>query len=163
MTTSDELTIRRAEPRDVAFLVEANRAMALETEDKVLQPEVLERGVRALFERPALGFYLVAEPAVAAAGPVASLLITTEWSDWRAGVFWWIQSVWVRPDWRRRGVYRRMDARVRELGAEQGDVCGFRLYVERENAAAQRTYEALGMVRTRYLMYEAEAGPAPRA
>jgi ribosomal protein S18 acetylase RimI-like enzyme len=159
VSTAPELCVRRASPSDVAFLVAANRALAQETEDLRLDAAVLERGVRALFARPALGFYLVAEPADGAAGPVASLLVTSEWSDWRAGTFWWIQSVYVVPAWRRRGVYARMHAEVQALAAQDGGVCGLRLYVERDNRAAQRTYEALGMTPTRYLMYEAPAEP----
>src|SRR6185369_14223969 len=100
-----DLVIRRAEPRDLAALVAGNAAMALETEGRRLDPARLERGVRALLADPAKGFYLVAEEA---GNVVGQLMITTEWSDWRDGVFWWIQSVHVVPSHRRRGVYRRL-------------------------------------------------------
>jgi ribosomal protein S18 acetylase RimI-like enzyme len=107
--------------------------------------------VRGLLEQPAAGFYLLAESAPRIVG---SLLVTKEWSDWRNGDFWWIQSVYVHPDFRRQGVYKRLYLHVQELAAQDPKVCGFRLYVERENARAQATYRALGMQETRYLVFE---------
>lgn len=145
-----EVRIRRARHGDAETLVEFNRAMAAETEDHALDGAALESGVRALFDHPGRGFYLIAERG---GEPAGALLVTTEWSDWRNAPFWWIQSVYVRPDQRRRGVYRGLHARVAEL-ARVGGACGLRLYVERDNAAAQRTYESLGMAESRYLMYE---------
>jgi ribosomal protein S18 acetylase RimI-like enzyme len=125
--------------------------MALETEHKELLPEVIGAGVRALLDDPSAGFYLVA---TTEGRVIASLMITKEWSDWRKGSFWWIQSVYVRPQWRRKGVYRSLYRHVRELAARDPAVCGFRLYVERENSRAQATYRALGMKETRYLVFE---------
>ena len=81
-------------------------------------------------------------------------MITKEWSDWRNGAFWWIQSVYVRPEFRRQGVYRRLYRHVQALAKKDRRVCGFRLYVERENRRAQVTYRALGMEKTRYLVFE---------
>ena len=146
----DPVTIRRAEPRDAEAIARFNIAMALETEGKALDPAVISAGVEALLDNPALGFYLVA---AAEAQVVASLMITTEWSDWRNGVFWWVQSVYVKPAFRRRGIYRQMYGAVKEM-AQDANVCGFRLYVERENYRAQATYEALGMTETPYRMFE---------
>ena len=94
--------------------------------------------------------------AVAAICVAAGLLVTTEWSDWRNGWFWWIQSVYVRPEHRGGGLYGQMSEFVKERAAAAGNVCGFRLYVEKENERAQRVYEKLGMERTYYLMYEEE-------
>ena len=145
------MRIRLATPADAAVLTEFNAAMALETENKALLPEVVGAGVRALLDNPAAGFYVLAEEAGAVVG---SLMITAEWSDWRKGSFWWIQSVYVRPEWRRKGVYRRLYHHVQELAARDPAVCGFRLYVERENGRAQATYRALGMKETRYLVFE---------
>jgi ribosomal protein S18 acetylase RimI-like enzyme len=145
------LTIRKAERRDAADIARFNSAMALETEGKVLLPERVNPGVVRLLDDPSLGFYVVAEQAGSVVG---SLMITNEWSDWRNGLFWWIQSVYVEADWRRRGVYRRMYDRIRELAQADPAICGFRLYVEKENAVAQRTYAGLGMEPTDYLMYE---------
>jgi ribosomal protein S18 acetylase RimI-like enzyme len=145
------MNIRLATRGDAAALTEFNAAMALETEGKQLLPEVIGAGVRALLEQPASGFYLLAESAPRIVG---SLLVTTEWSDWRNGDFWWIQSVYVHPDFRRQGVYKRLYRHVQKLAAQDPKVCGFRLYVERENARAQATYRALGMQETRYLVFE---------
>ena len=145
------MNIRRAGAGDAEVLVEFNCAMALETEGKELLPEVIGAGVRALLANPAAGFYVVAEREGRVVG---ALLITNEWSDWRNGTFWWIQSVYVRPDSRRQGVYKTLYRHVQEMAAKDPGVCGFRLYVERENARAQRTYDALGMKQTHYLVFE---------
>ena len=174
MTGQQGFKIRLAERRDVPALVEFNRAMARETEGKDLSPGVLAQGVENLLKAPVYGFYVVAEHTPAAAseanGPsnsdaaaaaeiVGSLMVTFEWSDWRNGLFWWIQSVYVRPDFRRRGVYRALYDFLKQHAARpgyRGYVCGFRLYVERHNTAAQQTYERLGMSETYYKMYEEE-------
>jgi GNAT superfamily N-acetyltransferase len=145
------MQIRLARPQDAEALIAFNSAMALETEGKALLPEVIGAGVRSLLRKRESGFYLVAEDRGRVIG---SLLITKEWSDWRNGEFWWIQSVYVRPESRRQGVYKRLYGHVRELAAKDAGVCGFRLYVERENQNAQATYGALGMKQTRYLVFE---------
>ena len=145
------MMFRLATASDAAVLTEFNAAMALETEGKQLLPEVIGAGVRSLLGRPGAGFYLVAE---ADEQVVGSLLVTKEWSDWRNGEFWWIQSVYVRPAWRRQGIYKRLYRHVQELAAKDPGVCGFRLYVERENRQAQSTYRALGMTETHYLVFE---------
>jgi ribosomal protein S18 acetylase RimI-like enzyme len=145
------LQIRRASEADADFIAQANAAMALETEGKRLLPEVIGAGVRRLLADPRLGFYLVAE---AEGRRIACLMVTTEWSDWRNGQFWWIQSLYVQPDWRSRGVFRAMYAHLTEAAAAQPEVCGFRLYVERDNAKAQRIYLKLGMSETDYRLME---------
>lgn len=147
----NRLKIRRATRRDAAALIAFNSAMALETEGKVLMPNVIGAGVRHLLRHPDSGFYLVAESGDEV---IAGLMITTEWSDWRNGEFWWIQSVYVRAEYRRQGVYRRLYRYVQALAARKRGVCGFRLYVERSNRRAQATYRASGMERTHYLVYE---------
>lgn len=147
------MQIRTATPEDVDALVEFNQAMALETEGKRLDTDVLRAGVSAVFADEKKGFYVVVEQDGSVA---AGLMVTTEWSDWRNGWFWWIQSVYVRPEHRGGGLYGRMYDFVKDLAAEAGNVCGFRLYVEKENERAQRVYEKLGMERTYYLMYEEE-------
>lgn len=144
------MRIRLATSADAAVLVEFNAAMALETEGKNLLPEVIGAGVRGLLDNPVAGFYVLAETQRV----VAALMITKEWSDWRNGSFWWIQSVYVRPEARRQGVYRRLYRHVQEMAAKDPQVCGFRLYVERENSAAQAAYAALGMKETRYFVFE---------
>ena len=143
--------VRRARPEDAAAIAGFNRAMALETEQRVLIPGVVETGVRRLLETPALGFYGVAERA---GGVVACLMVTHEWSDWRNGLFWWIQSVYVQPGSRRQGAYRQLYDFVRAQARSDPGVCGFRLYAATGNAVAHRTYTALGMMRTDYRVYE---------
>ena len=145
------MRIRLARRRDAAVLAAFNAAMALETEGKVLFPEVVGAGVRRLLARPAAGFYVVAEDGGRVIG---SLMITTEWSDWRNGDFWWIQSVYVEPGYRRRGVYRRLYGFVKTRAAKRRSVCGFRLYVDRDNRRAATTYRRLGMDKTRYAIFE---------
>jgi len=148
---SQDTVVRHANASDADVIVAFNRAMALETEGKVLAEEISSRGVAGLFANPSLGFYVVAE---GGGEVIGSLMITTEWSDWRNGSFWWVQSVYVRPDSRRRGVYRRLYRFVRDMAIEDPDVCGFRLYVERGNSTARQAYRALGMEETSYVMFE---------
>lgn len=144
------IAIRVAHPSDIPFLVESNAAMALETEQKTLDRDVLARGVAAVFDHPARGFYLLAEQAGA---PVGCLLITHEWSDWRDGDWWWFQSVYVVPSARRSGVFRALHAEVERLARAEGAI-GLRLYVERHNARAQRTYASLGMEEEPYKIFQ---------
>ena len=145
------MIIRRALAQDAAELAEFNINTASETEPFELIPEVVAAGVRTMIENPQMGFYLVVE---LDNGIQASLMITTEWSDWRNGMFWWIQSVYVRPAYRRQGLYRELYARIKELAEQEPNVCGFRLYVEKENIKAQKAYQALGMSETDYKMFE---------
>lgn len=142
--------IRPAERRDLSTLVAWNTAMALETEAKVLDLPTVTQGVTAVFDDPRRGFYLVAERDGYGVG---GLMVTYEWSDWRDGDFWWIQSVYVIPSARRSGVFRALFHAVEER-ARRGGAVGLRLYAEHENERAQRTYEGLEMRRCRYHMYE---------
>jgi ribosomal protein S18 acetylase RimI-like enzyme len=144
------LDVRNATAADIDLLVQFNAAMARETEAKVLDPAVLRAGVAAVLAEAHRGFYLIAELAGEVAG---CLMITYEWSDWRNGDWWWLQSVYVRPEHRRAGVFRALYAEVERLAAARADVVGVRLYVERDNAHAQRTYESLGMREDLYRMY----------
>jgi GNAT superfamily N-acetyltransferase len=151
MALAQELTIRRGEPVDATTIAAFNAAMAWETEHKRLRPDLIASGVRRLIDTPSLGFYLVAEHQ---GRVIACLMITNEWSDWRNGLFWWIQSVYVEQPFRRQGVYRALYAQVREMAQADDGVCGFRLYVEKDNAVAQATYASLGMAPTDYQIYE---------
>ncbi|HET7842538.1 MAG TPA: GNAT family N-acetyltransferase [Xanthomonadales bacterium] len=144
-------TVRVATRADAPHLVEWNAAMALETEHKQLDRAVLARGVAGVFDDPRRGFYLVAEQA---GRPVGSLLVTYEWSDWRCGDWWWIQSVYVTPAARRGGVFRTLYAAVESRARAAAGVVGLRLYVEAENENAQRTYENLGMSASSYRFFE---------
>jgi ribosomal protein S18 acetylase RimI-like enzyme len=145
------MRIRLAGRRDAPALTAFNRAMALETEAKELFPHVIGAGVRRLLARPASGFYVVAERERQVIG---ALLITKEWSDWRNGDFWWVQSVYVLPEHRGRGVYRRLYRHVQRLAARRRSVVGFRLYVDHDNTRARRVYRSLGMQETRYAVFE---------
>ena len=149
----DEIHIRRAEPADFGFIAESNIAMALETEELALDEARVRAGVGAVLSNDSFGFYLVAE---IDGNPAGQLMVTYEWSDWRNGLFWWIQSVYVRPEHRRKGVYTALHRHVAEAAQAEGGVCGIRLYVEQDNTTAQRVYESLDMYRTRYQMYEVE-------
>ena len=151
MSVAPALTLRRGEMRDADTIARFNSQMAFETEGKELLPEVVGTGVRRLIDTPSLGFYLVAEHE---GRVIACLMITNEWSDWRNGLFWWIQSVYVEKDFRRQGVYRRMYEHVGAMAKADAGVCGFRLYVEKENEVAHATYASLGMKETDYLLYE---------
>lgn len=148
---SDALSIRDASRADLAFLADSNAAMAWETEHKALDRSVLERGIAAVFEQPQRGFYLIAERDGV---PVGCLLITHEWSDWRDGDWWWLQSVYVIHAARRGGVFRALYAEVERRARATAGVVGLRLYVETENHRAQDTYTALGMQAARYALFE---------
>ena len=158
------IAIRLAEPADLPRLVDFNAAMARETEGRELERSRLEAGTRAVFDQSERGFYVIAEQT---AVPVGCLLVTREWSDWRNGWFWWIQSVYVVPDARRHGVYRAMHRWVEDRARRAGDprdgrpVVGLRLYVETHNERAMATYAALGMLPSHYRIFETDFVLAP--
>lgn len=152
---SEDFVIRPAGPEDVETLVRFSTAMAWETEQRRLDAGRLRQGTLAVFEQADRGTYYVAEHRDTHV-VVGQCLITYEWSDWRNAQFWWIQSVYVDPQWRRRGVYRRLhDAITRKAHATPG-VCGLRLYVEQENRAAQSAYEAMDLHRAKYDIWEVD-------
>lgn len=150
------MQIRDGIPTDSPTLVEFNARMALETEGKVLDRATLTRGVERVLRDRTLGRYFVVERDVTGRGApsatsrelVGCLMITLEWSDWRDGHFWWIQSVYVRDDVRGHGVYSSLHQHVVDEAKRAGNVVGVRLYVEPHNTRAQRTYEKLGMKKT---------------
>ena len=149
--SGSQVIVRRAERGDAARIVGFQQSMAMETEGKTLDESLIQAGVDAVFADPGKGFYLVAEVGGVVVG---SLLITYEWSDWRNATFWWIQSVFVDADYRRRGVYTAMHDYVLTRARESEDICGVRLYVERSNHIAQQTYKSLGMDHSHYDLYE---------
>jgi GNAT superfamily N-acetyltransferase len=144
------ILIRKAKPSDAASIVDFQLRMALETENIELIPEIVTKGVDAVFQDQSKGQYYVAD---SGGKIVASLLITYEWSDWRNCNVWWIQSVFVIPEFRRNGIFRKMYSYIKQLAEEQ-DIAGLRLYVETKNSGAQKTYEALGMNSEHYAFYE---------
>lgn len=150
--------VRPAELRDAPRLVAGNIAMALETEGRELDPARVGPGVDAVLRDSAKGRYFIAEIAGAVVG---QLLVTTEWSDWRNGTFWWIQSVYVWPDFRGRGVYKALHDWIETRARADPTVCGLRLYVEGANARAQAVYARHGMHRTDYRLYEIDFGTSP--
>lgn len=148
---SMSIVVRGAVRADVPALLEFNLAMALETEAKALDPAVLERGVSAVFDDARRGFYLVAIDGDAVVG---GLMVTYEWSDWRSGDWWWIQSVFVRETHRRMGAYKALHAEVERRARAAPNAVGIRLYVENENLNAQHTYRAMGMSRSPYQLFQ---------
>ena len=150
--TMSQNQIRTTTIADAEIITEFNQLMAMETENKKLPDDIIANGVKRLMQRPEYGFYLVAENSNLKV--VGTCMVTTEWSDWRDGLFWWIQSVYVKAEFRKQGIYTAMYKKIRELADDEPDVCGFRLYVEKENTIAQKTYESLGMQATDYLLYE---------
>ena len=147
-----DITIRKAAAGDLPVIAGFNRRLAQESEGLVLESARVEAGVAALLRDPARGVYYVAETA---AGAVAGqLMITYEWSDWRNANIWWIQSVYVKPEFRRTGVFRALFDHVRNTAEGRRDVCSLRLYVHAENTRAAASYERLGMIRTQYEVFE---------
>lgn len=146
------ITVRLGVSPDVEEIIAMQAAMALETERIALDPGTLRRGVEAVIRDPARGSYYVAERSPGALAGM--LLVTPEWSDWRAGFVLWIQSVYVMPDARRSGVFRALFAHVEAIAKGRPDVMGLRLYVEAHNERALETYKALGMSADRYIVCE---------
>ncbi|MDA0769042.1 MAG: GNAT family N-acetyltransferase [Chloroflexi bacterium] len=148
---TNEIRIREAIPSDINRIAEFQQGLAQESEGKTLDDGLLRNGIQQVFQNKEKGFYLVAE---SDGQVVGSLLITYEWSDWRNATFWWIQSVYVDSQWRRRGVYRALHDHVHGIASSRDDICGIRLYVERDNTVAQQTYADLGMSHSHYHLYE---------
>lgn len=145
--------IRAATLADVELLAQWAEAMAFETEEKQLKAELIRSGIEAGVTNPEKARYLIAEHE---GSPVGTLMLTTEWSDWRNAWWWWIQSVYVPISARRLGVFRALYAHVEGEARGTEGVCGLRLYVENENSRAQATYAALGMNDAHYRVFEAE-------
>ncbi len=146
------ISVRDARPDDLDVIVAFNAALANETESKALDLSVLRTGIRRALEDPDRLRYWVAESAGWVVGQSA---ITREWSDWRNGWLWWLQSVFVHPEHRGQGVFRVLYSRIQEEARSDPDVIGLRLYVEQANELAQQTYQSLGMRPGGYLVFEA--------
>lgn len=147
-----EYNISKAIAGDEAAIIGFQMAMAMETEGLALEKERVQQGVRAVMDDNSRGVYIVAKEG---GTPVASLMVTREWSDWNNRWYWWVQSVYVMPQHRKKGVLRAMYSYVKELAREE-DVTTVRLYVDRNNHRAQSAYGRLGMAECHYLMYEDE-------
>ena len=148
----EHITVGKATSDDVDAIAQFNIAMAAETEDLVLDPSIVRAGVAGVFNNPDRGFYLVAR---SEGKVVGSLMITYEWSDWRNGNLWWIQSVYVVPSSRGQGIFRSLYEDVVSFAKEAENVRGIRLYVEKDNRNAQKVYQRLGMSETAYRVFEA--------
>ena len=145
------MIVRKANETDSASIVEFQLAMAYETERLVLPEPIVIKGVAAVFSDPEKGTYYVAELNEKVVG---SLLTTYEWSDWRNGTVLWIQSVYVRPEFRKRSIFSRMYKHIQELVVSNSELRGIRLYADKSNTSAQGVYEHLGMTAEHYQMYE---------
>jgi ribosomal protein S18 acetylase RimI-like enzyme len=157
MPVLDHLNVRRARPEDAATIVSFSAAMALETEGRRLDLDRLYDGTIALLESPDRGFFMVAGLEQADDRRLlGQLMITYEWSDWRNGAFWWIQSVYVDPAWRRQSIFRRMHETVMATAKTSPNVCGVRLYVEESNGAAQAVYRKVGLTPLSYAIFETD-------
>ena len=153
-----EISVREASLSDLDRLVEFNAAMAWETEGRQLDQDRLRAGTKAVLESNLRGLYWVGEVSRSYESGlvVGQLLITSEWSDWRNANFWWIQSVYVHPDWRNQGVFRRIYHHVVQEARSRPDVCGIRLYAEQENTKAFAVYAKLGLLLTPYRLLETD-------
>ena len=129
-----KLTLREGHATDLDFIIRGNTAMARETEGIELDPALVRPGTLAVLRDRSLGRYFIAE---SAGRPVGQMMLTLEWSDWRNGVFWWVQSVFVEPEHRGKGVFSSLYRHVCDLAAASPEVCGLRLYVDRGNAGAR--------------------------
>lgn len=146
-----DISIRQATVEDLDVVVLFNQAMALETEGKTLSPETVTTGVLRALEDPERSRYFLA---VSDGRVVGQIMFTLEWSDWRDGWFWWLQSVYVQPEARGHRVFSRLYRHIQTLARSQPDVCGLRLYVESDNEQAQAVYRSLGMNMTGYRVME---------
>lgn len=155
MSILDHMHVRLAKLEDAATIESFSAAMALETEGRCLDLDRLHDGTIALLESPDRGFFMVAErEQTGERRLLGQLMITYEWSDWRNGAFWWIQSVYVDPNWRRQGVYRTMHQHMLREARARKDVCGLRLYVEQDNQGAQQVYHQVGLSLSSYQVFE---------
>jgi GNAT superfamily N-acetyltransferase len=146
----NKIIVRRARIDDVNDIVRFNMEMAYETEGITLSNEKLTDGVKAVFGDDKKGFYIIAECDDKVVGQA---MITYEWSDWRNAIFWWIQSVYVIPEYRKAGVFKAIWTEIKSM-AESSNVCGLRLYVERNNSVAKSVYLILGMEESHYDFFE---------
>lgn len=151
LQNSHHFHVREAKAADGSIIATFNRRMAEETEGKTLAADIIGPGVQTLLDDDSKGRYWVAE---CGGDVIGQLMVTYEWSDWRNGTIWWIQSVYIHPDWRRKGVFTALYRHVESLTVAEPGVIGLRLYVEENNKRAQQTYEALGMTKPSYLVME---------
>ena len=150
MNTDIDLTITQGNPSDIDAIVRFQADMAMESEGTRLDMDRLTLGVSSAINDEQKGIYLVAR---ANDTPIGSLMLTREWSDWNNQWYWWIQSVYVMPEYRNQGIYRAMYTTLKDMARDNG-VSQIRLYADRTNLSAQQVYQRLGMTESHYLMFE---------
>lgn len=145
------MLVRIANKDDISAIVRFQLAMAYETENIELDKTTVEKGVSAVLDDVSKGRYYIAEKKGEIIG---SLLTTFEWSDWRNGTVLWIQSVYILPEFRRKGVYSRMYSYIKNIVHEDDSLNGIRLYADKDNKIAHKTYQKLGMSPDHYVTFE---------
>jgi ribosomal protein S18 acetylase RimI-like enzyme len=148
------LLIRKAKFEDLERIVDFNIQLAKETEEKILDTNIVREGVKTVLNNKSKGFYVVAEDNKGARIVVGQLMVTFEWSDWRNKNIWWIQSVYVDKKYRNKKVFFKLFGAVAKMALSTKSVDGLRLYVEKNNNTAKQVYESLGMEKTSYEIYE---------
>lgn len=146
-------TIHKARQKDIPYIVDFQQKMAFETEGLKLDNQKLIKGVSKVFDNPAKGFYLIVE---VEGKPIASVLLTPEWSDWRNSTFLWIQSLYVMPNFRKLGVFRQIYSYVKSMVDSSAEYAGIKLYVDEHNIIAQKAYSQVGMQHSHYHLFEWE-------
>ena len=147
------MKVSKAQKSDIPEIIQFNINMAMETENKKLDEQTVTKGVNEVFNSPSLGYYIITKDS---SGILGCLMITYEWSDWRNGLFWWIQSVYVKKTYRRKGVFKKMYKFIHERAINDKKCTGIRLYVENNNSIAQKVYNNLGMEETYYKLFEVD-------
>ena len=145
------MKVLKAQKSDIPEIIQFNINMAMETENKKLDRQTVTKGVQEVFNSPSLGYYIIVKDS---SGILGCLMITYEWSDWRNGMFWWIQSVYVEKEYRQQGVYKKMYSYIKDKALKDNSCTGIRLYVEQENKIAQSVYTKLEMKETHYKLFE---------
>lgn len=145
------ITLRDATAEDLIFIVDCQLKMAMETEQLQLHAQTVTQGVKSVLEDALKGFYLIG---VKDSTPCSCLMITPEWSDWRNNLVWWIQSVYVLPEFRKQGIFNKMYEHVKSIVMQRDDVAGLRLYVDHTNLPAQQVYKRVGMTDEHYRLFE---------
>ncbi len=145
------MNIRKAELKDITYIIDFQINMAAETEELVLEEQIITRGVTQVFQDANKGCYYVCEDE---GQIVASLLTTYEWSDWRAKTIIWLQSVYVKPEFRGRGIFKYMYLYIKEMVLNSQEYCGIKLYVDNSNETAKQVYSKLGMNNQHYSLFE---------
>jgi len=145
------ISIREAKEKDISILIDFQQRLANESEGVKLDGTILHAGLQAMFDDPAKGIYYVVEDGEEIIG---CHLITYEWSDWRNGLIWWLQSVYVKESHRKKGIFKMMYDNILRIIKADSNLIGLRLYVDKTNARAIKVYESMGMDGSHYTVFE---------